>query len=556
VPADGLAADGAFVSQGLTADIAGQQTAVSRTALPQARAPEAVAPEAGPAEVTPARAGAGQPGGTGTDPVLWVIAGTVAVAYSVLGVTRYLQLATQSWDLGIFTEYVKQFAHLHAPIVDIRGPGFNLLGDHFHPIVAVLAPFFRLAPTPVTLLIAQALLTALSVIPVYRAADQLLSRGAAQAITAAYGLSWGLQQLANYDFHEIAFAVPLLAASLSALIRGRTRAALWWALPLVLVKEDQGLTLAALGLIIAFSYRRRAPGLILAGWGLAWSLLAILVIIPHFSADHTYSYWSQAGAISPVGGNFSVGGLWSHLTDGIGTKLPTLALILLPTAFLALRSPLVLAILPSLALRFIAVKSAYWGTDWHYNATVMPIVFIAAIDGMARIKAARARAEDGSQEHGRDNGGQDNGGQEAVRARLAAFARRAAGNLEHYGAAAMLALAAGLAFQFPLSSLWTPATYSLGPHVAAEIAAMALVPNGAKVSTDLDLLAPLAARTDTYWLGNFNNPVTTYVVFDTESTDWQPPPANVQQFVEQLEHGAQFRQIFEQDGVYVFRRAG
>ena len=85
------------------------------------------------------------------------------------------------------------------------------------------------------------------------------------------------------------------------------------------------------------------------------------MIIPHFSGDHTYSYWSQAGAISPVGGNFSVGGLWSHLTDGIGTKLPTLALILLPTAFIALRSPLVLAILPSLALRFIAVKPASLG---------------------------------------------------------------------------------------------------------------------------------------------------------------------------------------------------
>ena len=485
--------------------------------------------------------------GSGRDPVLWLIAGVVFGAYATISVFRYLRRDPTSWDLGIFTEYVKQFAHLHAPIVDIRGPGFNLLGDHFHPIVAVLAPFFRLAPTPVTLLIAQALLTALSVIPVYRAADQLLSRGAAQAITAAYGLSWGLQQLANYDFHEIAFAVPLLAASLSALIRGRTRAAIWWALPLVLVKEDQGFTLAALGLIIAFSYRRHAPGLILAGWGLAWSLLAILVIIPHFSGDHTYSYWSQAGAISPVGGNFSVGGLWSHLTNGIGTKLPTLALILLPTAFLALRSPLVLAILPSLALRFIALKSAYWGTDWHYNATVMPIVFIAAIDGMARIKAARARAEDGSQEHG---------SQEVMSARLAVFARRAAGNLEHYGAAAMLALAAGLAFQFPLSSIWTPATYSLGPHVAAENAAIALVPTGAKVSTDLDLLAPLAARTDTYWLGNFDNPVTTYVVFDTESTDWQPPPTNVQQFVEGLEHGTQFRQIFEQDGVYVFRRAG
>ena len=271
----------------------------------------------------PTRAGASKPRGIRTDPVLWVIVGTVAVAYSVLGVTRYLQLATQSWDLGIFTEYVKQFAHLHAPIVDIRGPGFNLLGDHFHPIVAVLAPFFRLAPTPVTLLIAQALLTALSVIPVYRAADQLLSRGAAQAITAAYGLSWGLQQLANYDFHEIAFAVPLLAASLSALIRGRTRAALWWALPLVLVKEDQGFTLAALGLIIAFSYRRRAPGLILAGWGLAWSLLAILVIIPHFNQGHSYGYWLDGGTLQH-GLHLSAGAVLHQFVTAAPTKLTTI----------------------------------------------------------------------------------------------------------------------------------------------------------------------------------------------------------------------------------------
>ena len=66
-------------------------------------------------------------------------------------------------------------------------------------------------------------------------------------IGAAYGLSWGLQQMIDFDFHEIAFAVPLLACSLSALLRGRTRAAVLWALPLVFVKEDQGFTVAAIG---------------------------------------------------------------------------------------------------------------------------------------------------------------------------------------------------------------------------------------------------------------------------------------------------------------------
>jgi hypothetical protein len=169
----------------------------------------------------------------------------------------------------------------------------------------------------------------------------------------------------------------------------------------------------------------------------------------------------------------------------------------------------------------------------------MPIVFIAAVDGMARIQAANA-------------------GRAAAAGHAAGgAANRAAALLARNGAALMLGIAAALAFQFPLSQLWAPQTYSIGPHVAAARAAMARVPDGATVATDLDLLAPLAARTDTYWLGNFaTNPPTKYIVFDTASTDWQPPPRNVLSFVEGLNHGVRYRQIFVSDGVYVFVRSG
>ena len=100
----------------------------------------------------------------------WLIALATFAAYTTLSLARYVQLAPGSWDLGIYTQYVRQLADLHAPVVAIRGPGFNLLGDHFQPIVALMAPFFRVFPTPVTLLVAQALLTAVSVVPVCRAA--------------------------------------------------------------------------------------------------------------------------------------------------------------------------------------------------------------------------------------------------------------------------------------------------------------------------------------------------------------------------------------------------
>ena len=520
----------------------------------------------------------GQPAvsaGRRADRMPWLIAAAVFACYAAISGYRYLRLASTSWDMGIFTEYVKRYAHLQAPIVDARAPGMNLLGDHFHPVVAVLAPFFRLFPSPLTLLIAQALLAALSVIPVTRAAQQLLGTAAGRAIGVAYGLSWGLQQMIDNDFHEIAFAVPLLAFSLSALVRGRVRAAVLWALPLVLVKEDQGFTVAAIGLLIAFGYRHRIAGLALAAWGLAWSLVAITVLIPHFSPTHTYLYWSLGGNLSGSGHRASLAGLLHQVFASSDVKLPTLVMILLPTAFLALRSPIVLAVLPSLALRFIATNSAYWSTQWHYNATVMPIVFLAAIDGMSRIRAARAAAgtgmNGGPASIGAAAGTGMNGGPARARPAGASrwrsqdanrWARKLADQAERHGTAMMLAICAALAFQFPLSSLWSPQTYQLGPHVAAARAAMALVPNGSTAATDIDLLAPLGARADAFWLGNAStwlghrgNPATQYVVYDDTAADLPAPSGTALSYVESLSRGARYRQIYQQNGIFVFVRS-
>jgi hypothetical protein len=79
------------------------------------------------------------------------------------------------------------------------------------------------------------------------------------------------------------------------------------------------------------------------------------------------------------------------------------------------------------------------------------------------------------------------------------------------------------------------------------------------------LLAPLAARTDTFWLGTAAaDPATQYVVFDTQSTDctaWEAvcaaaDPAAVLGQVKSLEHGARYQQIFASDGVFVLHRVG
>ncbi len=497
---------------------------------------------------------AGQPSPSGrADWVPWLIALAVFAAYTAISLSRYFRLDPGSWDLGIFTEYVRQLAHLHAPVVNIRGAGFNLLGDHFQPIVGLIAPVFLLFPSAATLLVVQAFLTAVSVVPVSRVAADRLGTGAGRMIGAAYGLSWGLQQMVDFDFHEIAFAVPLLACSLSALLRGKVRAAALWALPLVFVKEDQGFTVAAIGVLIVVMSLSRARkggrdraalrwGALLAIWGLAWSLLAIAVIIPHFNSLHQYPYWTDGGVLSPGGPHPSAPSVLAQLGHSYVPKLRTTLLILLPVAFLALGSPLVLVAVPGLALRFVSTNSSYWGAGYHYNATVMPVVFIAAIGTLARIRASRG-----------DSAG-SGGGQPRLSSWLdPAWPDRA---VTRAVPALMLAIAAVTARPFPLSSLWHAQTYQISPHVQGEDAAMARVPGGTTVEATLTMLAPLAARDDTYWIGEAGNPAPRYIVFDELNSGWNPPPSNPLTFVEQRHPGVTYRQVYVNNFVYVFRRAG
>jgi uncharacterized membrane protein len=384
-------------------------------------------------------------------------------AYAALSISRYRRMATMSWDLGIFEQAVRAYAHLQAPIVGIKGPGVNILGDHFSPITALIAPFYRVFPTAITLLTAQAALFALSAVPVTRAAAQLLGRRRGLAIGIAYGMSWGVQRAVDFDFHEICFAVPLIAFALEAVLRERWRSALLWAATLVLVKEDLGLTTAAIGLIVLLRARRTEPravppavGMIV--FGLVACAITFTVVIPAFNTGGSYGYWNKLGE--------SGGSPLSSLFAASDQKLRTLLWILLPTSgLLALRSPLVLAALPTLAWRFVSSDDHYWGTDWHYNATLMPIAFLALTDAIPRATG-----------------------------RLRSYA-------EHLPAAA-LAAAVALSTTLPLADLTHTATYRPGPRAAAAARVLGRIPDGATVEGNVGTIAHLTNRTQVFWVGD------------------------------------------------------
>ena len=122
------------------------------------------------------------------------------------------------------------------------------------------------------------MLVAVGVVPLMRAA---VPGWMAWAVAVSYGLAPGVSALIGFDFHEVALAVPLLAFSMAAMVRGQHRAAVLWALPLVLVKEDLGLTVAALGLVVFLRGSRRLGAFAMAFGVVAFAVLALW--LPHAS---------------------------------------------------------------------------------------------------------------------------------------------------------------------------------------------------------------------------------------------------------------------------------
>lgn len=438
------------------------------------------------------------------------------VVYAAFALRRHSLFRTYGYDLGIFDQSVRSYASGHLPVSTIRsdsaptgpwGHGFPLLGDHFSPIVGVLGPLYRMWPHVELLLIAQPVLVGWSVF--------VIARRAAPRwwIPGAYAASWGLQQLVGFDFHEAAFAVPLITMALDAYLAERWVACAWWASGLLLVKEDCGLTLAVFG-VLMWRHDRRI-GRVLCVVGPVASALLMFVVIPHFNPEHVYPYMQSTGRQSTAGSALSRPWLIPVHLVWPAVKMKTLAILLAPTAFLALRSPLILVAVPTLVLRFASDDRMYWGTDYHYSAVLMPIVFYALIEALRR---------------------QPFWGHRTAR----------------WLPVTVTAVTIALVPLSPLRSVFDPAFWHDGPRTSSARQAVAMVPDGARVAAG-NALAPHLTDTAEVYLATdsvFAHARFDWIVLDTADDDWLSHSATI---LGQA-RSAGFRQVFSASGYVVLRR--
>lgn len=435
-------------------------------------------------------------------------------AYGLLGTQQWRNLVAPSWDLGIFTQLAKAYGTFSAPIVPIKGDEVNLLGDHFHPILVLLAPVWWIWPSGLALLWTQALMFGASAIPLTRLAIDRLGAPLGALAGAAYAFSFGLQSAAAVQFHEIAVAVPLLALSLTALLRGRVLAAVLWAAPLVLVKEDLGLTVAVLGAVIAWRHREHLrTGLGLAVWGGAWFLASTFVILPALNTAGQYDYTDNLGSVLEV--------FWPP------AKYLLVLMLVLAAGVVGLRSPLMLLMIPTLSWRFTGTVEFYWDWYWHYNAVLMPIALAALLDALGDRRSGRA--------------GHWGRGDRPRPGRTVAVVAVS------LSAAVTLALGG----RMPVLDVLRPASWELSWRAEPAAAALEAVPDGAVVAVDISLLAPAVTDHEVQWMHGPNTRVPECVLVDEMNFAWGGTPPDDAAAWAAEEWGVAYETRYEDGGFVV-----
>ena len=325
----------------------------------------------------------------------WLVGAAVAAyaaGFSALSIQRDRAFETGRFDLGNMVQAVWSTAHGHPlRVTDLQGEQISRLGAHVDPILVLFAPLWWIWPSAHMLLTAQAIAIALGALPVFWLARKHLgSERAAACFALAYLLLPAVEWLTLNEFHPVALALPLLLYAFWFLDEDRLGRFAVFAVLAAATKEELALAVVGLGIWYALAKGRRRTGAAIAATGIAWSALAIGVVIPHFNhgASSFYARYGEVGG-SPRGLLHTAfhhpGRLVSKAFSERG--LDYVAQLGLPLALLFLAAPLVLvAAVPDLALNLLSSTHTQTSIHHHYTAGILPALVVASVLGAAKVR--------------------------------------------------------------------------------------------------------------------------------------------------------------------------
>jgi uncharacterized membrane protein len=314
-----------------------------------------------------------------------------AVGFGALAAQEYRAFETGRFDLGNMVQAVwstTQGRPLDVTVLD--GAQISRLGAHVDPILVAFAPAWWIWPSPMVLLVLQAVLLSLGALPVFWLARKHLgSERLAALFSFVYLLYAPVQWLALDEFHPVALACPLLLYGLWYLDERRLFAALPFLALACLTKEEIPLVVAGMGVWYALVRGRRREGATIAVAGVVLSAFYLLAVVPHFRGGASPEFYDRYDAVggSPAGLVKTMltdpGTVFSAVTEG--RDLTYLFQLGVPLVFAFLAAPLVLIpALPELAANLLSETATQTSIEFHYTAPIVPFLVAGAIFAATR----------------------------------------------------------------------------------------------------------------------------------------------------------------------------
>jgi uncharacterized membrane protein len=448
---------------------------------------------------------------------------------------RQRAFETGRFDLGNMVQAVWATAHGHPlAVTDLHGEQFTRLGAHVDPILILFAPLWWLWPSPDLLLTVQAFAVALGAVPVYRLARKHLADDrAGLGFALAYLLLPAVQWLTLNEFHPVALACPLLLWAFWFLDEDRLVPFAACALLAAATKEEIPLVIAGFGIWYALARGRRLVGAAVALAGVAWAVVAVTVVIPHFNDGAESSFYSR---YSEIGGSPSgvlrtavhdPAALSAQAFDHSGTHY--LLHLMLPLAGLFLLAPLAAAAaLPELAINLLSATGTQRSIHFHYTAGEIPPLVVASVLGAGVVVRRRPGA--------------------AVPLATLAVVFALVANYRLGAIPLWSALPGGEDYQARASSV------SRHDEIAAR--ALRLIPDGVPVAATNSLGAHLSARRRVLSFPFLQD--AEWIAADETQPGYADRIAYLPTAVQlsRLRRNPSWRLVFEEDGVLVFKRRG
>ncbi len=340
--------------------------------------------------------------------LFWIACGLVLVAAVLFSVyfTGYMfavhnAYQTNAEDFGIMDQAIWNTLHGHflreticnsVSDTNCGSPdGITRFAVHFEPILLPVSLFYLIWSNPKILFIIQSIVVASGAFPAFWLARlRLRSSLAGVAIALLYLLYPALQIATTFDFHAVTFTTAFLLFTLYFMYTRRTLWMFMFAVLSMACKEEIPLVILMFGLWSIVFQKRLKSGLGLVVMSGLWFVIALYVIMPHFSpTGHALlmtRYNGTSGILHIVlqGIRHPRAFLHTYITESAHRSY--LQGLFAPAAYLPLLAPWVLVLaLPSLAVNLFSSNAQMYSGLFQYNAEIVPVLIFSTIEAIVLI---------------------------------------------------------------------------------------------------------------------------------------------------------------------------